>query len=210
MSLINAARTLGLWLDPLRQALFAPNISFSHRWRLMILQQLNFIIFPIKTLPWIFSRAYRIVWIPSRGKHTLRALVFEPSRIAPSEGNKLRPLHIDFHSGAFAGGLAEVDNAWCHEICQKTGAVVVSLDYRLAPQHTYPAAHEDCEDAVSWLLENAREQFNADPGCLTVSGFSAGSNLMFVTRAQARAAVGFYAPVCLPNTCNAVSRHQLI
>lgn len=199
MNLLNAARTLGLWLDPLRQALFARHIPFNFRWRLLILQQLNLIVIPLKTLPWTFSRAYRMIWIPSRGKHTIRGLVFEPeASLTPGyEGGKLRPLHIDFHAGAFTGGIAEVDNNFCHEVCQRTGAVVVSVDYRVAPEHVYPAAHEDCEDAVAWLLANAKQHFHADPECLTVSGFSAGGNLMMVAGSRARAAVGVYGSVCL-------------
>lgn len=198
MNLINAARTLGLWLDPLRQALFAPNIPFTYRWRLLVLQQINFIIMPLKTVPWTFSHAYRIIWIPSRGKHMLRALVFEPKSASSTRRNMLRPLHIDFHAGAFTGGIAEVDNGFCNEVCQRTGAVVVSVDYRVAPEQIYPAAHEDCEDAVTWLLANAAEKFNADSACLTVSGFSAGGNLMMVAGSRARAAVGVYGSVCFP------------
>ena len=197
MTLINAFKTLGIWLDPLRQALFAPNIPFDYRWRLLILQQLTLIVIPLKTLPWIFSRAYRTIWIPSRGKHTLRGLVFEPKKSSPSQRSNLRPLHIDFHSGGFAGGTAEGDIAFCHEVCTRTGAVVVSVDYRVAPQNVYPAAHEDCEDAVAWLLANAKEKFHADPNCLTVSGFSAGGNAMMVAGNRAKAAVGMYGAVSL-------------
>lgn len=202
MSLATAIRTLGLWLDPLRQALFARNIPFTYRWRLLILQQLNFIVVPLKTLPWTFTRAYRTIWIPTRGKHELRALVFEPK--ASTLSNISRPLHIDFHSGAFAGGVAETDIAFCHDVCRRTGAVVVSVNYRVAPQHVYPAAHEDAEDAISWLLTNAKDMFSADPECLTVSGFSAGGNLMMVAGSRARAAVGFYAAVSLsaPGPCD--------
>lgn len=196
MNLINAARTLGLWLDPLRQALFAPGIPFHLRWRLLILQQLSLIIFPIKVLPWTFSRAYRTIWIPSRRSHYLRALVLEPRSKDKTGG--LRPLHINFHAGGFAGGVAETDLNFCHEVCRRTGAVVASVDYRVAPQHAFPAAHDDCEDAIAWLLANARENFAADSDCLTVSGFSAGGNAMFTAGSRARAAVGFYSAVRSP------------
>lgn len=196
MNLINAARTLGLWLDPLRQALFARSIPFHLRWRLLILQQLSLIIIPIKALPWTFSRAYRTIWIPSRARHSLRALVFEPPSKNKSGG--LHPLHIDFHAGGFAGGIAETDLDFCHEVCRRTGAVVASVDYRVAPQHVFPAAHDDCEDAIAWLLANARDKYAADPGCLTVSGFSAGGNAMFTAGSRARAAVGFYSAVISP------------
>lgn len=196
MNLVNALWTLGLWFDPLRQALFAPNIPFTFRWRLLILQQISLIVIPLKTLPWTFSRAYRIIWIPSRGKHMLRALVYEPTQ-TPGKRNRVRPLHVNFHAGAFTGGIAEMDNRFCDQVCRSTGAVVVSVDYRVAPQYAYPAAHEDCEDAIAWLLSNARAEFHADPDCPTVSGFSAGGNLMMVAGARARAAVGFYGSVGL-------------
>lgn len=72
---------------------------------------------------------------------------------------------------------------------------MVSAEYRIAPRHPYPAAHEDGEDAVEWVIRNARDLWNADPDTLTVSGISAGGNMMFTAGARARAAVGFYAPV---------------
>lgn len=88
-----------------------------------------------------------------------------------------------------------MDNIFCHEVCKRTRAVVVSVDYCVAPQHIFPAAHEDCEDAVTWLLANVKEKFHANSDCLTVSGFSAGANAMMVAASRARAAVGFYGAV---------------
>jgi acetyl esterase/lipase len=106
-----------------------------------------------------------------------------------------RPLHIDFHGGAFLGGLAEYSAPFCKLLCQRTGAVMLRAEYRAAPRYVYPAAHEDAEDVIAWVLANVREKWQADAETLTVSEFSAGGNLTMVAGSMARAAVGFYVPV---------------
>ena len=93
------------------------------------------------------------------------------------------------------GGIAEYDYEFCEAVSDRTRAVVVSAQYRYAPQHIYPAAHEDAEDVVDWVLANAKGLWNADPSNLTVSGSSAGANLMFVAGSRAKAAVGVCALV---------------
>lgn len=143
---------------------------------------------------YLTSPKHEVIHIPTRSKHHLRAIVFTPR--SPQTANP-RPLHIDFHGGSFLGGIAEYDASFCALLRDRSSAVVVSVQYRHAPANVYPAAHEDAEDAVEWLLANAKELWNADPGMLTVSGFSAGANLMIVAGWRAKAAVGFYAPVSL-------------
>ncbi|KAG6989902.1 hypothetical protein G7Y79_00061g092890 [Physcia stellaris] len=91
--------------------------------------------------------------------------------------DKKRPLHIDIHGGVFIGGIPEYDAPFCMQLAEMTGAVVVSVTYRFAPRYTFPAAHDDVEDAVAWLVKNAEREFNADPELVTVTGFSAGGNL---------------------------------
>ncbi len=146
----------------------------------------------MKYIPWLFSKRYSVIEIPMRGQHKVRAIVFlPPNRTA----GQLAPLHLDFHGGAFIGGLAEYDAGPCEQISDRTGAVVVSAQYRHAPRHIYPCAHEDAEDVVAWVLAHAREKWQADPKCLTVSGDSAGANLMFVAGSIARAAIGICAAV---------------
>lgn len=84
----------------------------------------------------------------------------------------------------------------------------MSTQYRCAPVHTFPSAHEDVEDVARWLRENARDELGADPELLTVSGFSAGANLVLgvsqmeelcpPAKTAVKASVTFYAPVSKP------------
>ncbi|KAL8659827.1 MAG: hypothetical protein Q9202_006926 [Teloschistes flavicans] len=105
--------------------------------------------------------------------HILLVYVEMSSRPA----NNLRPLHVDIHGGGFIGGIPEYDAPFCTQVAKTTGAVVVSVAYRFAPRHPYPAAHDDVEDAILWLVKNSEREFGADPQLLTVSGSSAGGNL---------------------------------
>ncbi|KAM0724217.1 hypothetical protein Q7P37_000099 [Cladosporium fusiforme] len=175
---MNSFTFVASFFEPLISALTKPGILWAHRWRLIPLQLAAF---PLYLHAYVTSPKRQIVYIPTRGKHNLRAIVFNPE---DREHREPRPLHIDFHGGAFLGGIAEYDAPFCALLRDRSAAVVVSVQYRHAPANVYPAAHEDAEDAVEWLL-------------LTVSGFSAGANLMMVAGRRARAAVGFYAPVSL-------------
>ncbi|KZL81481.1 lipase esterase family [Colletotrichum incanum] len=86
----------------------------------------------------------------------------------------------------------------------ETGAIVISLSYRLAPVHPIPAAVDDVDAAIAWLPWHAAEEFGADPTLMKVSGASAGGNLVLAANQRVtseefviRAAVTFYAPVDL-------------
>lgn len=128
-----------------------------------------------QTAPFIFSAPFKVHYISTRRPScSVRAIIFHQPRLSD---NRLRPLHLDVHGGAFLGGLAEYDATFCKLLADGTGAVVVSTQYRCAPAHTFPAAHEDVEDVARWLLANAEEKLGADPELMTVSGFSAGANL---------------------------------
>ncbi|KAI4172315.1 MAG: hypothetical protein LQ346_008615 [Caloplaca aetnensis] len=165
------------------------------------------IIYAIKVLPYLYYRPFIFRHIPSRRPgQSVRALVYNhPGKISePSETKQRRPLHVDVHGGGFIGGIPEADTPFCYRLARSTGAVVVSITYRLAPRHDFPAAHDDVDDAVAWLLEHAEEEFGADPTLLTVSGFSAGGNLALAGSLGAKKANGdsrvlgvvtFYAPV---------------
>ena len=140
---------------------------------------LHFSLNSLKKLPWLFSNAVEVPWIPTRrGNYSLRAIVFKPPH-KPQAGT-LRPIHLDIHGGAFIGGLPENDAPFCERLSRETGAVVVSPQYRCSPRHVFPAAYEDIEDVLSWLVMTvmtAEKQWGADPTTLTVSGSSAGTNL---------------------------------
>ena len=110
----------------------------------------------------------------------LRARVHRP---AGAEGPL--PLVVDFHGGGWVlGDLDGVD--WhCSSVAAAVGAVVVSVDYRLAPTHRWPAGPEDCYAALCDVVARAVE-FGADPDRVAVMGDSAGGNLSAVVALMAR------------------------
>ncbi|KAJ5773191.1 hypothetical protein N7457_008087 [Penicillium paradoxum] len=88
-----------------------------------------------------------------------------------------RPVLIDFHGGGFSIGHALDDARWAGSVLKAhPEAVIVSVDYRLAPEHPYPVALEDSVDAVIWLYQNA-ETYNLDKTRFVLCGTSAGGNL---------------------------------
>lgn len=95
-----------------------------------------------------------------------------------------RPLIAHFHGGGFVFGGLRLGNWVCSSVASRVGAVVVSVDYRLAPAHRFPAAVEDCYAALTWSVAHAAE-FGAD-GPLGVMGESAGGTLAAVMCLLAR------------------------
>ncbi|MCW2557014.1 MAG: Alpha/beta hydrolase fold-3 [Mycobacterium sp.] len=95
------------------------------------------------------------------------------------------PLLVFFHGGGFVLGDLDTHDGLCRLICRDAGVHVLSIDYRLAPEHKAPAAGEDCYAAYRWALEHAAE-LGADPERVAVGGDSAGGNLAAVVSLQAR------------------------
>jgi acetyl esterase len=95
------------------------------------------------------------------------------------------PLIVNFHGGGFVSGDPYQSEWWCSTIADSVRAVVVSVDYRLAPEHPYPAAPQDCYDAMCWAVERAAD-LGADGNRLAVMGDSAGGNLAAVVSLMAR------------------------
>jgi acetyl esterase len=95
-------------------------------------------------------------------------------------------LHI--HGGGFVAGAPEMTDV-LHEILgAELNLAVVSVDYRLAPEHPYPAGPDDCEAAAAWLLENAEAEFGTDH--LLIGGESAGAHLSACTLLRVRDRLG--------------------
>jgi acetyl esterase len=117
----------------------------------------------------------------------LAARLYRPRLAKPPRGPL--PLIVFFHGGGFVLGSLDSHDGPCRQLAQLTEALVVSVDYRLAPEHPYPAAVEDARAAYRDLARRA-EEFGADPRRLAVAGDSAGGNLAAVTawscRAEAR------------------------
>jgi len=91
-------------------------------------------------------------------------------------------LHI--HGGGFVLGAAHHHDVQLSTLAARTELVVLSVEYRLAPEHPYPAAPDDCEAAAAWLVANAAREFGTDR--LFVGGQSAGANLAAVTLVRLR------------------------
>jgi acetyl esterase/lipase len=95
------------------------------------------------------------------------------------------PVVVYYHGGGWVlGGLDSYDGT-CRALANASGAAVVSIDYRLAPEHPFPAAVDDAWAALEWVAANAAE-LGADPARLAVAGDSAGGNLAAVVALQAR------------------------
>lgn len=86
------------------------------------------------------------------------------------------PVVVNFHGGGFALGAATDDARWASKVVKNVGAVVVSVEYRLAPEFPFPVAVEDGCDAIVFLASHA-EELRLDSERIGVSGFSAGGNL---------------------------------
>jgi acetyl esterase len=104
--------------------------------------------------------------------------------VEPEEGEKSKAL-VYFHGGGFVAGSIDVYDGLMRALAKRAGCVVVSVDYRLAPEHPYPAGLEDCWQATQWVCSNA-EELGLDPMRIGVGGDSAGGTFAAVISRRAR------------------------
>jgi acetyl esterase len=108
-----------------------------------------------------------------------------PIRIYTPEGEAPFPVLVWFHGGGWVLGTLDSSDHTCRELSNTAGCIVVSVDYRLAPEHKFPACPDDCESAYQWVLANATT-FGGDPRRVAVGGDSAGGNLAAVVTLRAK------------------------
>jgi acetyl esterase len=103
----------------------------------------------------------------------------------PKGGDGPFPIVVYFHGGGWVIGDLETHDHWCRSLASEVPAVLVAVDYRLAPETRFPAAAEDCYAAAKWSAANAKS-LGADPARLAVAGDSAGGNLSAAVAQMAR------------------------
>jgi acetyl esterase len=131
----------------------------------------------------LFFRRFKVAGIQNRSIPGKQGDI--PVRIYCPEKVGMAPLIVFFHGGGWAIGSLKSHDAICRRIAGENGALVVSVGYRLAPEHKYPAAVEDAYAATCWAAEHAVD-LGADPDKLIVMGDSAGGNLAAVVSLMSR------------------------
>jgi acetyl esterase len=105
-------------------------------------------------------------------------------RILAPESGAARGVYLDIHGGGFYMGSSARGDAHNRSLARALGVAVVSVDYRLAPEHPWPAAPDDCEAAALWLLDEAETRFGTTR--LAIGGVSAGATLAMTTLLRLR------------------------
>jgi acetyl esterase len=106
-------------------------------------------------------------------------------RVYVPDGEPPFPVVVYFHGGGWVTGDLEMHDATCRRLAHRAQCAVVNVDYRLAPEHQFPAAFEDAYRATVWARVHASE-FSADGNRLAVAGSSAGGNLAAAVALRAR------------------------
>ena len=117
--------------------------------------------------------------IPARDGYAI------PARLYAASWDPLQPVLLFTHGGGFTIGSVATHDTLCRELARQAGCMVVSVDYRLAPEHQFPTASNDAWDALQWLAQEGM-QLGADTSRIAVGGDSAGGTLAAVNAILAR------------------------
>jgi acetyl esterase len=124
--------------------------------------------------------AVRDLEIPTRSGALLRARHYQPHA---TDRDAREPITVYFHGGGFVIGDLDTHDEPCRLLCRHASVHVLSVAYRLAPEHPFPAALDDAASAVAWARTNAAS-LGADPDRVAAGGDSAGANLTAVVGAE--------------------------
>jgi acetyl esterase/lipase len=136
-----------------------------------------------------------VLRIPSRDKaRTIKVHVYNPSGETGSAGSAPHPVLINFFGSGFALQYHGADDPFCHFVASHTSYVVLDVQYRVAPEDPFPAAVNDAEDAVKYVLGHADEYQTSH---VSLCGFSSGGTLALVTstlfpHGTFQSLIGFY------------------
>jgi acetyl esterase/lipase len=121
------------------------------------------------------------ITIPSRLSPrggTFKLVFYVPDSYLSAEDGYRFPVVVNFHGGGFTLGTGTDDARWASTVIKEVDAVLVSVEYRLAPEYPFSVGVEDGTDALIYLASHA-EELRLDPHCMALSGFSAGGNFAF-------------------------------
>src|SRR5271165_6276786 len=130
----------------------------------------------------VMSARARTLTITGQDRNEIPLRVIEP--LQPARG-----IYLHLHGGGWVLGGADMQDPMLERIADNTGQAVVSVEYRLAPEHPYPAGPDDCESAAAWLVENGAREFGTS--AITIGGESAGGHLSAVTILRMRDRYGY-------------------
>lgn len=127
----------------------------------------------------LVSKSYRNIPGPE-GSPDVPIIIYEPTT-----KDKILSGVLWIHGGGYITGVPEMNDALCRRFVLETNSLVVSVDYRLAPENPYPAPVEDCYSALNWFAENA-DELGIDSDRIAVAGNSAGGGLTAAVSLLAR------------------------
>jgi len=134
----------------------------------------------------LLSRA-RFALVPASPEGRERTIAGVPCRVFVPAG-RATAVYLHFHGGGMVSGSPDVSDASNLDLCRRHGLAVVSVDYRLAPEHPFPAGPDDGVAVAAWLLEHAETEFGT--GRLLVGGESAGGYMTAVVTVRIRDELG--------------------